>query len=145
MQKRREVNPPSRAMTEDVGQLACGSSEDWEVSINQTLGARPHYALELDGPREYIRFRLINRQTVGLIHDYLSRVAGVANVSDDGSLVIGATGQSQVLLAWDDEFADRCFLIVGHGSNTLVRITFLERDVQAIREALSQALSDMAT
>jgi hypothetical protein len=145
MQKRRDVNLPGRALTEDTGLVACGSSGAWDVSLDQTLGRPSHYFLELDGPREYIRFRLMARQSAASIHDYLRRVEAVANVSDDGSLVVGIAGRSRIMLAWDDEHADRCFLIVGYGAHATVRITLLNDDVKAIAAALEQVVADMAS
>jgi hypothetical protein len=144
MQKRREKYPATRALTDESGLLASGSSGDWSVDVDRTLGARPRYLMQLDSPRAYVHFQLLNRQIVATMHEYLLRAAKPAALNEDGSLLLGTCGQSQVLLIWDDEFRDRCFLIVGFGGKALVRITLLEDDVSALEDALGQALADLS-
>lgn len=144
MQKRREKYPATRALTEATGHVASGSSGDWSIAVDRTMGARPRYSMELESSRAYVRFQLVNRQVVASMHDYLRRVAGAATLTDDGSLVVGTGGQSQDLLVWDDESHDRCFLMVGFGGKSLVRITLLAEDIDAISDALGQLLPDMS-
>lgn len=144
MQKRREKYPATRALTEETGLVASGSSGDWTVDVDHTLGGRPRYLMQLDSPRTYVHFQLLNRQIVATMREYLRRAASSGMLNDDGSLLLGTSGQSRVLLIWDDEFHDRCFLIVGFGGKALVRITLLVDDVTALEEALGHVLADLS-
>ncbi len=144
MQKRREKYPATRALTAESGLVASGSSGDWTVDVDHTLGGRPRYLMQLDGPRTYVHFQLLHRQIVATMHEYLRRVASTETLTEDGSLLLGSSGQSQVLLIWDDEFHDRCFLIVGFGGKALVRVTLLEDDIRSLEDALGHVLADLS-
>ena len=48
-----------------------------------------------------------------------------------------------VSLVRDDEYEDRCFLIVGPGDSPVVRYSFAGEDLENLIEALRQANQDL--
>jgi hypothetical protein len=61
----------------------------------------------------------------------------------NAELIIGYFGRAPVSLLWDNEYRDRCFLVIAPRSRSTLRLSFFTRDITTLREALSQLREDL--
>jgi len=133
-----------------VGLVANGSAGSWDVGIDETTVGERRWFAQIEGPSVYLYFELPSPLMVGELFQFLDRRAGVRNgprapgaVAKGESLSVGSFGQYSVRLAWDDEFEDRCFVVIGPSATSTVRLTLVGEDAVMLARALGQAREDL--
>src|ERR1700686_1317828 len=108
------ADPQHTVQQNGLGLMAIGSSDSWEVTIDESLDKEQEWEAEIEGPRFYISFSLNQLQILRDTMDYLqTRILGEGtsrpdSIKEDG-LTLGRFGASNITLIWDDEDFDRCF------------------------------------
>ena len=133
---------------EGLGLAANGSSGRWEVAVDETTTGPDRWFVQIEGPSVYFSFEIPSPEMMSRALDFLggrpSPTGPHAGPSaEDGSLVFGEHGQTPVILVRDDEYEDRCFLVVGQEAAPVVRFTLAGEDLKDVREALRQAAEDL--
>ncbi len=148
----REDGPPTGVEKQEpgIGLLANGSSGRWDVAIDERLDQSREWSAEIEGPGVYLVFQLQDLKVIASAASFLRwRPSGAVDPSggrasrDEGPLVLGRFEQAPVALIWDDEYDDRCFLVVGPRTTSLLRLTLQSEDILRLAEALSQAADDL--
>jgi hypothetical protein len=131
-------------MNDDVGELggtfsllACGSSGHWRVDLDESPDGT-EWSLQLDAPRVYLAFAVHDLGVVRSAVDYLRSTQDRVN-----PLPLGHFASAAVSVQWDDEYADRCFLIVGLHARSALRLTLSADDTVMLAAALEQVLEDL--
>jgi hypothetical protein len=118
------------------GLLACGSAGAWDISIDETVTGPDRWFANIQGPSVNLQFEIASPSMIARALRFLDKTAG-------RSLRVGTADRWPVTLVWDDEFADRCFLIVGSTDRPAVRLTLNGQELAKIKIALRQAGEDL--
>ena len=120
------------------GLLGAGSAGNWDVAVDQSKSGRRTF-LQIEGPTLYAYFEVPNAGAINeIIHFFESPNARVpGNGAQGAGIVLGNKGGVQVSFLHDDEFEDRCFLIIEKGE-TILRFTLSDNDVRNLLDALKQ-------
>ena len=145
-----EKDDPSEKDEADDGLtlLANGASGPWDVSIdssdNETLFAH------IEGPSVYLYFNIASIDIVGRTLRFLQkqppeafRFQGKFSPRPNGTLNVGRFGRASINLTWDDEFEDRCFLIVGVSGKKSLRFSLAGEQIKHLKSALEQVSRDL--
>lgn len=119
------------------GLLACGTDGCWSIDLDESPDGTA-WSLQLDGPQVYLAFALRN---LGVVAEALAYIRTGPRRS--GGLTLGHFGSASVMLHWDDEYSDRCFLIVGPQAQSTLRVSLSTRDTHSIAAALEQIVDDL--
>lgn len=144
--QRKQRGQPENSK-EALGLMANGSSGGWEVSVDETTKGPERWFVQLEGPSVYFSFEIPSPEMIATALDFLggcssSKGAHALFSAENGSLVLGKHRQTPVILARDDEYKDRYFLVIGEEADVGVRFTITGQDLKDIREALHQASED---
>ncbi len=139
----------SRVPDENLGLLANGSSGLWVVSIDETITGLERWFAQIEGPSIQLSFELPSLDIVPKSVRFLTPLTKGEGVprkdsNGDSELVLSKAEQTPVWIVRDDEFDDRCFVIVGHSDHTLVRCSLTYEDLHSLLEALHQVEEDLA-
>ena len=127
-----------------IGLLANGACGRWSVAIDKTISGKDRWFAQLDGPSIYVYFEISSPRIVDDAMAYLdSSHVNAEPVGRIGRLSIGGDKDIPVSLVWDDEFADRVFLVVGPDSAPIVQYTISGADISEIVDALRQVKEDL--
>ena len=137
------------AHDQGLGLLANGSSGPWEFSVDETISGDERWFAQIEGPSVYISFEILSPDIVGEAATFL------APPDDKERELIGSAGGSNrlriskspgipVSLVRDDEYKDRCFIVIGEGDSLTVRYTLAGEDLADLAEALRQANQEVA-
>src|SRR5215469_5898642 len=141
----RHMKVSTEKATDRFGLVANGSSGEWHLSINETIRGKEKWYADIDGPSVYLSFQLVDLEILDKMIAFLDR-----RVSADTSpqktrsskaeeeLVIGSFGLAPVSLIGDNEYKDRCFLIIGPKSSCCMRFSLLGEDTRMILDAFRQ-------
>jgi hypothetical protein len=133
---------------EHLGLLANGSSGGWDVAVDETTKGPDRWFVQFEGPSIYFSFEV---PSPAMICGALAFLEGRSSPKgrhvqlsvENGSLVLGRLGQTDVVLVRDDEYKDRFFLLVGQEADAVVRFTLAGQDLKDVKEALRQAMADL--
>jgi hypothetical protein len=136
------------AHDEDIGLLANGSSGSWEVSVDETISGTKRWFAQIEGPSVYVSFEVPSPHIIGDAVRFLAPPHDdgrefISSARGRGGLCMSKSQGIPVSLVRDDEYADRCFLIVGPGDKPVVRYSFAGEDMENLLEALRQANQDI--
>ena len=131
-----------------VGLAAIGASGSWEVSIDQTTSGPERWFMQIEGPSAYFHFEIPSLEIIDSTIRFLADLRGhapndVSRFAKDGILPIGASKASQVRLVRDDEFNDRCFLVMEFQRAQQMRFTLTGDDVTHVMASLRQLKDDL--
>jgi hypothetical protein len=121
---------------DNFGLLATGTSGSWSVDLDESHDG-VEWSLQLDGPLVYFTFSLRDLAVVQAAADYLR----VSRMGAD-ALPLGSFASAAVSVHWDNEYPDRCFLIID-GNGSAFRITLSAEDTRMLSEALEQVQEDL--
>jgi hypothetical protein len=130
--------------------LANGSSGPWDIAVDETAGKPERLFAHIEGPSVYLYFNIPSAKTIAKALHFLKQRCH-ANGShpqkkgsdNDSALQIGTFGRAAINLVWDDEYLDRCFLIVGVSNKPSFRLTLSGEEIGHLVEALQQVQSDL--
>ncbi len=138
-----------------LGLMAFGSGGGWDITVDEALSGPDKWIARIEGPSLDLSFEISSPAVIERAARFLdavrrptgSRGLGSEKVDvrfEPRSLRLGAAGRCAVTLIWDDEFVDRCFLIVGEPSDPIcLRLTFGGEELAKVKMALSQVLEDL--
>jgi hypothetical protein len=139
----------SKVSKKGYGLLAIGSSDGWELTIDESLDEDLKWEAELEGPNIYISYSFQDLKIVGVALEYLqSRILDGREVVHGRSrsrngLTLGKFGASRISLMWDDEDFDRCFIIVGPSSNSSIRLSLIGGDIKKLIGAFQKVVGQL--
>ena len=125
-----------------AGLAAFGRCGVWEVSIEQETSGRERWFVEIEGTAGALRLQ------IGSFDNLLSTVAALRhetrqrNGSQPESRELFSGERAQLRIVRDDEFADRCFLLLDSDEFQL-RLTVAGNDLVHLCEAFDQAVADL--
>jgi hypothetical protein len=136
------------AHDEDMGLLANGSSGPWEVSVDETISGDERWFAQIEGPSVYVSFEIPSPNLIGEAVRFLApphdeEREPISSAKGRGGLCMSKCQRIPVSLVRDDEYEDRCFLIVGPDDSPVVRYSFAGEDLENLLEALRQANHDI--
>ena len=133
----------------EFGLLANGSSGRWDVAVDEHHD-RAEWSLQLDGPVTYLAFSIhdlaVIGRTIGFLQRHLSRPADDSQprwTQQEDALEVGALGQAEVSLLWDNEGVPRCFILIQPKGPDTIRLGLQRDDLECILEALRQVADDL--
>jgi hypothetical protein len=136
---------------ENLGLLANGSSGSWDVSVDETLTGPDRWFAQIEGPAISLAFEIPSLDILSRMIGFLGRGRSVRDVTSPGSssngdteLAVSKPKATPVTLLKDDEYDDRCFVLVGPTDNPVVRISILGDDLHHVVEALRQTQEEIA-
>jgi hypothetical protein len=132
------------------GLLAQGVAGPWTVEVDEALGREDEWSLDIEGPNVYLTFQVLDLGVVGQAVRFLQfpprgdpQAGRQAGSKPNESLTIGQFGQAPVSLVWDNEEFPRCFLIVGPGLSSTMRLSLQGDDLRMLGEAFRQVGEDL--
>jgi hypothetical protein len=133
---------------EGLGLLANGSSGPWEISVDETISGTERWFAQIEGTSVYLYFEIhspnILREAVEFLAPPRDRKSESSTSSQShGRLMISKDEGVPVSLVRDDEYEDRCFIVVGPGDSPIVRLSFAGVDLEDLIEALRQVEQDI--
>jgi hypothetical protein len=133
---------------ENLGLLANGSSGPWEFSVDETISGTERWFAQIEGPSVDISFEIPSPNIVGEAVRFLApphdeEHEPISSARGHGGLRISKGPGIPVSLVRDDEYEDRCFIVVGQGDSPVVRYSVAGEDLKDLVEALSQANQDI--
>ena len=134
--RRRIANTKADAF----GLLACGSAGTWDISIDETIAGRARWFARIESPSLFLQFEIPSPTVVARALRFLDKPRQFRRC-----LRIGTADRRPVTLVWDDEFADRCFLVIGALDQPISRLTLDGEELAKIKLALRQAHADLQT
>lgn len=134
-------HPRQKVSRAGHGLMAIGSSDAWEVTIDESLDRDREWEAEIEGPNLYVGFSLGDLQVLKDARDYLRSGRTPPGSSPRDGLTLGTFGASKVLLIRDDEDFDRCFLVIGASGRSTVRLSLLGEDMKGLSQALEAAVA----
>ena len=117
--------------------LAAGVSGAWSVDLDESTDGTA-WALQLDGPHVYLAFEVRDLAAIRSAAEYLR-----AHRTGE-PVALGCFASQSVTLHWDDEFPDRCFLIVGPSDRASMRLTLSAEDAESLGDALGQIAEELS-
>jgi hypothetical protein len=133
----------SEAPDKKLGLLANGSSGPWEVSVEETISGDERWFAQIEGPSVYVSFEIPSPNIIGEAVRFLAEREPTSSARGQGRICMSKCQGIPVSLVRDDEYADRCFLIVGPGDSPVVRYVFAGEDLENLIESLRQANQDL--
>jgi hypothetical protein len=141
-----------RRQAEDgaFGLAASGVSGPWAIDIDETTAGERRWYAQIEGRTVYLNLEIDSPAVVERMLRFLERRRSAPgkrpapNSKDKtDALRLGTFAGAPVSLIWDDEFADRCFLLVAPSDHACLRLTLGGEDVAHLAEALLQVKADL--
>lgn len=138
------MNRQAAKRTGTTGLLASGSSGAWELAIDESVADKPEWYAQIEGPAIDVYFAIHSPEAMVDALRFLRRLPAGED-QKAASLRIGTFGRAGVTLYRDDEFVDRCFLVIGADGKSCLRLTLAGEDLESFVEALRQVDADLGT
>jgi hypothetical protein len=129
---------------EALGLVANGSSALWDVAIDETIAGKQRWFASIEGPNGSLYFEIASPQVVEDALRFLERGPDPRKKARGDTLRLGKFQRASVTLLWDDEYRDRCFLVLGASNRPGVRLSLDAQQVAMLLEALRQVREDLA-
>ena len=131
-----------------LGLMAIGSTDSWEVTIDESLYNENEWEAEIEGPKFYVTFSLENLEVLReTVHYLRSRISSEGpsflNSNHKDGLTLGKFGASKMTLIWDDEGCDRCFFILRGAGNSAIRLTLVGDEITKLSEAIQKVVRQL--
>jgi hypothetical protein len=136
--------------SEGFGLVATGSSGAWSIDLDETTSGEAKWFVQIEGPAVYLYFQIPSPATIDSLLQFLDRhpvpLDGEQTLESNGiddSLRIGNFGRTAVTMIRDNEFPDRCFLVLGPSGESCVRLALSGEELRMFTEALRQVREDL--
>lgn len=133
--RRKNRNPDA------LGLLACGSAGAWDITIDEAIAGREQWFARIEGPSVYLQFEIAAPTQIARALRFLDKPA----TSRSTPLHLGSSDGRDVTLFWDDEYTDRCFLVIGDLAQPIARLVLNGQELAKIKMALRQVRDDLKT
>src|SRR5262249_38485609 len=139
-------NPGSRGF----GLAATGSAGSWSIDLDETTAGEAKWFAQIEGPSVYLYFQVPSPALIDRLLQFLDRrpvpLGGEQTLESNGiddSLRISHFGRTPVGMIRDNEFPDRCFLVLGPSGESCLRLALSGEDLQMFTEALRQVREEL--
>ena len=146
----KPIQASSETPNENLGLLANGSSGSWEVSIDESVSGTERSFAQIEGPSLWLYFEIPSPDTIPKIIQFLlppgtkrEQMPGCSSRSGGRQLDISESEETPVSLVRDDEYKDRCFIVVGRSDSPIVRFSVAGEDLDNLIEAFRQVEEDI--
>ena len=135
--------------SENLGLLAFGSSGSWDVSVDESVSGAERSFAQIEGPSLWLYFEIpspdIILEIIHFLLDCGTKRGEMPSCSSrsSGELHISDAEETPVSLVMDDEYKDRCFIVVGRSDSPIVRFSLAGEDLKNLTEALRQVEEDI--
>lgn len=149
MARSTTIQASSKAPPENLGLLANGSSGSWEVSIDESVSGAERWFAQVEGPSFWLYFEIPSPDIIPMIIQFLlppgTERGEMPSRSSrrNGNLGISEAEETPVTLVRDDEYGDRCFIVIGRSESPIVRLSVAGEDLDNLVEALRQVEDDI--
>ena len=131
----------------DLGLLANGSFERWDVSIDESPNNHG-WTLEIQGPQTYLTLQFddmtVISKAVSFLDATLQQSAVPSKWTEKRDVVaLGRFGKTSVSLVRDNEGFPRCFIVLGRRAQSTMHMTIDEADIRSLLHALRQVEEDI--
>ena len=146
----KPIRASSETPGENLGLLANGSSGSWEVSIDESVSGAERSFAQIEGPSLWLYFEIPSPDIIPKIIQFLlppgtkrEEMPSCSSGSGGKLLDISEPEETPVSLVRDDEYKDRCFIVVGRSDSPIVRFSVAGEDLNNLVEALRQVEEDI--
>jgi hypothetical protein len=122
--------------------LAYGGSDRWDVSIDETVSGTQRWFAQIEGPSLWLYFEVPSPEIISKAIQFLAPPQTKPEETE-GNLNLGEAQGAPVSLVRDDEYKDRCFLVVGPNGSPIVRFAVAGDDWHSLVQALHQVEQDL--
>ena len=126
----------------EYGMAAYGRSGDWELAVDELLGERQRWCLQIDSPVVSLQCGIPSLDVIAKLKQLLAKSGSNANGGND-SIKAGNYYDRPVIIHRDSEFADRCFITIGDSAEARFEVTLAGKNFNDFREALSQVAEEL--
>jgi hypothetical protein len=127
--------------------VASASAGPWRVLIDETHSGPEKWFVQLHGPSVYFSFEISSPKTIDTLVHFLEQSAesnpSSSRNKSNSSLLVSTPSEVPVTVIRDDEYADRCFLVLGAEAGVIVRYTFAGVDLANLTEALRKTKNEL--
>lgn len=128
-------------MTE-YGLLALGRSGDWVLAVDELLGEREYWGLQIESSVVSLQCGIPSLSVFAALEQLLTS-CGSKTHGQNSSVNIGIYYDHPVVVRLDDEFEDRCFITIGDSGEARFEVTLAGENFNDFREALSQVVEEL--
>ncbi len=138
-----------KSATSSFGLLANGSAGPWEVAVDESTSGPEKWFAQIDGPSASFYFEIPSLKIISRMAQFLeprltaTKQPLVDSADSQASFALGKDSLTALTLVKDDEYDDRCFLVVGSPENPIARFTIAGPDAGNLAEALRQVEQDI--
>jgi hypothetical protein len=126
----------------EYGMAAFGRSGDWEMAVDELLGERQGWCLQIESPVVSLQCGIPRLDVFAELKQLLAKSG--SNASDEiNSVEVGVYYDRPVIVHRDSEFADRCFITIGDSAVARFEITLAGKNFNDFRETLSQIVKEL--
>ena len=126
------------------GLIAFTSTGTWDITVAESFEENGVWEAEIEGPSIYVSFSFEDARMLGDALDYLTTRISRANQSPSNGITLGKFGESKIMLIWDNEDFDRCFLVVGPTNNSVIRFSLLDHDIKMLTKAFQNVVNQLS-
>jgi hypothetical protein len=127
----------------DLGLLATGVAGEWSVDIDENVSGPEDWFAQIEGPGVYLSFPIVAPNILGDTLRLLDRSCKKVGPGTTKPLHLGQFGQHSVTLIQDDEYPDRCFLVIGPEAQATVRVTVAGNGLHDLTECFRQVVEEL--
>jgi hypothetical protein len=146
----KRIQAVSEDPDENLGLLANGSSGPWEVSIDESVSGVERSFAQIEGPSLWLYFEIPSPDIIPKMIQFLlppgtkrEEMPSRSSRRSNKLLDISKPEETPVSLVRDDEYKDRCFIVVGRSDSPIVRFSIAGEDLDNLVEALRQVEADI--
>lgn len=126
----------------EYGLVAFGRSGDWELTVDEVLGGRQYWCLQIESPLVCIQCGVESLTALAGLQRLLETSGNESSAPVD-SIKIGLYYEHPVLVRLDNEFSDRCFIIIGDSGEARFEVILAGKDFIDFRDAVSQVVDEL--
>lgn len=130
--------------------VASGSSGPWQVFVDEAHTGPDRWFAQIRGPSVYFSFEILSPHMIDRLHQFLEHPSAapsnhLASRSDKNkdSLRLGKESRCPITFLRDNEYTDRCFLVVGSVGKPVVRYSLEGTDLAKLTEAVRQVREEL--
>jgi len=145
------INEQHETTSDRFGLVAFSSSGSWDLTIDESLDQEDKWTAEIEGPNVYISFSIRDLKVIQEALGYLQRrdldrpgQTLTSPSTSQGGVSLGKFGSNSVILVWDNEDFNRCFLVVGPRANSTMRLSLFGDDIGMLSKAFQEIVNELA-
>lgn len=126
----------------DYGMIALGRSGDWELAVDELLGERQKWCLQIESPVVSLQCGIPSLDIFVQLKQLLAKFVQHEN-GEHNSVEVADCFERPVIIHRDNEYEDRCFITIGNSVDARLELTLAGNDFNEFRDALSQVVEEL--